>query len=350
MKFDICILANETPSDHEPWVVAIKKSGLIRSFDIVNLVSENWFSEIRGKTYDLFILRPPGKTELFKRLYDERVLLINQYLSVPIYPSLYEVLIYENKRYLRDWLMVNHLPHPETFVFFDEKEAKEFLKKRQKYPIVGKTNIGASGNGVIILNDNTQLQDYIEEAFHKGIKAKSGPKLSKGSLFKKAQKLLKIKGFLKQRIKDYLPSGLNIQYHYVILQEYISHEFEWRCVRIGDSFFAHKKIAKKGKASGHLLKRYDTVPVALLDFIRDVTNKTGLRSVSIDVFERNNTYLINEIQCFFGQSDPYQMLVNNVPGRYVYINESWTFEEGMFNTNLSYDLRLKDAISLIKKR
>lgn len=55
------------------------------------------------------------------------------------------------------------------------------------------------------------------------------------------------------------------------------------------------------------------------------------------------------MQCIFGQSDPYQMLVNGIPGRYVMIEGNWIFEEGDFNTNQSYDLRLETALNLYYK-
>jgi len=101
-------------------------------------------------------------------------------------------------------------------------------------------------------------------------------------------------------------------------------------------------------ASGKLIKSYDSVPFKLLDFIRNVSEENGLSSVAIDVFEQNEGYLVNEIQCFFGQSDPYQMLVDGKPGRYIYKEDKWIFEEGMFNTNESYDLRLEHALKQIK--
>jgi glutathione synthase/RimK-type ligase-like ATP-grasp enzyme len=344
MKYKICLLSNENPIDHEQWVRALKKPDHLLSFDMVSLISDNWLKELSKKKYDLFLLRPPGRTELFKRLYDERVLLISQYFSTPIYPSLQEILIYENKRFLRDWLIVNDLPHPETFVFFGKEEALSFVKNRKGFPLVGKTNIGASGNGVQILNSQKDTQEYINQAFSTGIRPRTGPKLKKGSLIKKIKKAINNKGFLKRRLREYLPSALNYQHNFIILQEYIAHDFEWRCVRIGESFFAHKKVAKDGKASGHLIKRYDPVPLILLDFIKDITEKHGLCSVAVDVFEDKDEYLINEIQCFFGQSDPYQMLVDGKPGRYVFKNNQWVFEPGDFNANESYDLRLEDAL------
>ncbi len=61
-------------------------------------------------------------------------------------------------------------------------------------------------------------------------------------------------------------------------------------------------------------------------------------------------YLINEMQCIFGQSDPYQMLVNGKPGRYVFKDGKWIFEEGMFNRNESYNLRVEFVLSQLKNR
>ena len=349
MDYNICLLANENPLDHELWETSLKKSKHVLSYDVISIVSNNWINQINKKKYDLFLLRPPGRTELFKRLYDERVFLINQYLSTPIYPSLQLLLIYENKRALRDWLLINGLPHPETFIFFNEREASSFIQNRQNFPLVGKTNIGASGNGVQLLHCQKDAQRYIKHAFTTGIRPRTGPKLKKGSLIKKIKNAFGKKDFLKQRLTAYIPSPLNYQHHFIILQEYVPHDFEWRCVRIGESYFAHKKIARDGKASGHLLKEYNQVPERLLDFIKSVSHKHELDSVAIDLFERDGQYLINEIQCFFGQSDPYQMLINGKPGRYVFHSSKWHFEDGMFNTNESYDLRLEHAISLLEK-
>jgi glutathione synthase/RimK-type ligase-like ATP-grasp enzyme len=347
MKVKIAVLVNEDSQSHVLWESALKKSKEIEFYDIIDLTSDNWLEMINKKQYDLFLLKPPGKTDLFKRLYDERVLLINQYKSTPIFPSLNEILIYENKKFLRDWLMIRNLPHPETHVFFNKTEADDFLKRNISFPIVGKTNIGASGNGVQIIKTREQAEEYLIKAFASGITPKTGPKLTKGSLTKKIYKAFKVKGFLKQRLKDYKSNQLNIQYHFVILQEFIKHEWEWRCVRIGDSFFAHKKIVKGDMASGTLIKGYDPVPIKLLDFIKNISDDNKLSSVAIDVFERNNQFFINEIQCFFGQSDPYQMLVDGKPGKYMFVDNKWVFEEGMFNTNESYDLRLEHALKQI---
>ena len=80
MKWQVCILSNENPIDHELWISAIKKNNSISDYDIVDLTSDKWLKSALAKPYDIFILKPPGRTNLFKQLYDERVLLISQYL------------------------------------------------------------------------------------------------------------------------------------------------------------------------------------------------------------------------------------------------------------------------------
>jgi hypothetical protein len=122
-------------------------------------------------------------------------------------------------------------------------------------------------------------------------------------------------------------------------------------VRIGDSFFAHKKIAKQEKASGSLIKEYGDPPRSLLDFVKDITDRHQFFSQAIDIFETGqDTYLVNEMQCFFGQSDPYQMLVDDKPGRYVKRSGEWQFEEGDFNRNQCHNLRLSFVLEKLGRQ
>jgi hypothetical protein len=54
------------------------------------------------------------------------------------------------------------------------------------------------------------------------------------------------------------------------------------------------------------------------------------------------------MQCIFGQSDPYQMLVDGNPGRYFKKNDEWYFEEGDFASNQCYDLRVQYIIEVLQ--
>ena len=42
------------------------------------------------------------------------------------------------------------------------------------------------------------------------------------------------------------------------------------------------------------------------------------------------------------------MIIDGKPGRYILKNSKWIFEEGNFNKNNSYNLRLENVINLLQ--
>ena len=346
----IGILGNEQEDSHLQWSKAceIYKNSL--SYDVIDLTAFDWMERLTAKEFDFLLVKPPGMTARYKQLYDERIFIVDQVLKIPLFPTALEIYIYENKRFLNSWLKANNLAHPKTKVFFSKKEALHFID-RATWPLVAKVNIGASGSGIKILRNKGQAIRYIYQAFStKGVSRRWGPNLNSGNMLKRGfHYILHPKDIKKKAIK-YKAVKSDNQTGFVIFQEYIPHDFEWRIVGIGGSYFAHKKIKIDGKASGSLLKNYDNPPTILFDFAKEIMEKFDFTSQAIDVFETSNgDLLINEMQCIFGQSDPYQMLVDGKAGRYCYKDGRWLFEEGDFNTNESYDLRLKTAIRLFEE-
>jgi hypothetical protein len=225
--------------------------------------------------------------------------------------------------------------------FYYEKEALDFIRNAE-LPVVGKTNIGASGSGVSILNSRAEAEQYVRMTFSgAGLKRKVGPKWrKKGFAGRVLMKLIHPREF-RLKILSYRNARSEMQRDFVLLQEYIPHTFEWRCVRIGDSFFAHKKLVRNEKASGSLLR----VMISLrwiYRFVRQITDLRNFQTQAVDIFATDNgTYLVNEMQCIFGQSDPYQMLINGQPGRYIFDRGQWIFEAGDFNRYECFLLRLE---------
>jgi glutathione synthase/RimK-type ligase-like ATP-grasp enzyme len=312
-------------------------------------VSDDWYEQIIKENFDCLLTKPGGLSMPFKQLYDERLMILARENHFPMFPSLDEVLIYENKRYFSYWLKANNLPHPKTHVFYDRKEADKFVSETA-FPLVAKLNIGASGNGVQILKNKDAAHRYIREIFTSGKTSRVGPRLDKGHIIKRIVTKLRDPKSLIERLRVYKTVSRDAQKGFCIFQEFIKHDYEWRVVRIGDSFFAHKKMLIKGKASGSLEKKYDNPPLKLLEFVKEITDCFQFFSQSVDIFETSDgRYLINEMQCIFGQSDPYQMLVDGIPGRYVFADGQWVFEAGDFNTHESFDLRVQTAIDLYGK-
>ena len=342
------ILTNEIAGSEQKWEIACKKINL--EYIVVDISKANWLELIENFKPQILLTRPAGLTSPFKILYDERLSILVNELNYFCFPSLKEVLIYENKKYFSYWLKANKIPHPKTNVFYFEKEAIDWSIKESKFPLVAKTNIGASGSGVVILENKEELTNYIQSTFSgKGATKRVGPNLKKGKILQRGFRLLSKPKTLFKKIDIYKARALDAQKDFVLFQEYVPHSFEWRVVRMGESFFAHKKLMLGNMTSGSLLKDYGNPPLELLDFVKNITDKHQLYSQAVDVFESRNGYLVNEMQCIFGQSDAYQMKVNNSVGRYIYKHNQWEFESGDFNTNECYDLRLKVAIELLTK-
>lgn len=347
-KLRLAILKVEIDKDYTLWETVCHEMRDYVDWESIDIDRSDWLERIKKGRFDGLLAIPPGITNACKNMYDERVRILNTCLDLPVYPNLEEIEIYENKKYISYWLAANEIPHPKTWVFYQREEALQFVATA-KVPVVGKTNVGASGRGVSIIKSNAEAIEYVENTFSgKGAIRSTGPNLKKKGLMVRAlKKLANPKEFV-ERLQHYKTEGSEVQKEYVIFQEFIPHDYEWRCVRIGDSFFAHKKMVKGEKASGSLIKGYENPPFELLDFVKEVTDLRHFRSQSVDIFvDAAGRYLVNEMQCTFGQSDPYQMLVDGVPGRYRRINNEWVFEPGDFNKYKSFLLRLEYFVEIL---
>lgn len=347
-KLRFAILQNEMADDHVRWEKACAEFTGQIDWEVVDITRADWLDRIRRGHFDGIMAAPPGWTTPFRILYDERINILNTVCKIPLYPCLEEILIYENKKNLSYWLAANDIPHPKTWVFYYETEAVEFLNNAT-LPIVAKTSIGGGGSGVHILKTRQEAIEYVKNTFSgRGASMQVGPKWRKKGFVGRVIKKLLNPQELRNKLQQYKFQYTEVQRDFVILQEYIPHDFEWRCVRIGDSFFAHKKLKLGDKASGSLLKGYENPPLQLFDFVKKVTDRRHFLSQSVDLFETaDGRYLVNEMQCIFGQSDPYQMLVDGQPGRYRQIGGQWVFEPGDFNRVESFVLRVEHFIDIL---
>jgi glutathione synthase/RimK-type ligase-like ATP-grasp enzyme len=353
MSYNFAILKNENEEDHLDWIKACEQMSHQVRYKVIDITRSDWLENILVEKFDMLLARPSGAVSFFKQLYDERIYILNNVLGKSIYPTFEEILIYENKRILSYWLKANQIPHPRTWVFYSKDKAIKFANIC-KLPIVAKTAIGASGSGVKIFKKRKEVEDHINTVFSgKGIVRKWGPNLRKGDLGKRLVKRLKnIPEFIIYMHKKKVGATIEPQKWYVIFQEYIRNDFEWRCVRIGHSYFGHKKLAGRGeKKSGTSEVSWEAPSKQLLNFVKEVTDKRGFLSQAVDIFEpKPGNFLINEMQCFWGSKNPHQMIVDGKSGRYIFIDSKWIFEPGRFNTNNSYDLRLAHVIEMLIKK
>jgi len=345
-NYHFAILKNEDRDSHKNWKAACENYGV--TYDIIDLTSNTWLDEIKKHHYLCYLACPPGRETILKTLYDERIYIIENELHGFVYPSYKEIKIHENKKFLSYWLKALDIPHPKTFVFYNKIEALEYIDNAN-FPIVSKMSIGASGKGVCVHKTKDEVIKYVKRAFNSGTRQKWGPNLKMGGYRSRVIKIITNPTRIINKVKIYRKQFIEVQKGFVIFQEYIKHDYEWRIIKIGESFFGHQKIKIGDKASGTKGIAYIPPPEKLLDFTRNLCEKYFFSSMAVDLFEgNNNEYIVNELQCIFGHVQQYVCEKDGKPGRFKYVDEKWIFEEGMFNANLSYDLRLENAINIIE--
>lgn len=339
------ILKNEFDDNHFYWEKSCKKFG--QEYQVIDLTKNYWLENINNYEFDGFLTCPSGRESLFKQLYDERIYILNRVLNKFCYPMFSEIVIHENKKYLSYWLAANKIPHPRTFVFYNKDEAINFVENHP-LPLVAKFNIGASGKGVKIFHASNELKAYTADSFGKGLRQNWGPNIKMGALRNRIKDIIKNPSRIKNRIQVYKKVYNEIQKGFVIFQEYVPHDYEWRIVKIGDSFFGHQKVKSGDKASGTKGINYILPPDKYLNFVKELCDTYKFNTMAVDAFEDGKGgLLVNELQTIFGHVQEYICEKEGKPGRLLNSNGKWQFEEGMFNSNLSYDLRLENAIQLL---
>lgn len=318
-KYKLGICTSFEPR-YKNYIAACEELGV--EYEIIDILSHDWLDIVRNSSCDGFLLRPPSDLQERKTVYDERMYYISHHLKRPVYPGFDELYIYENKRNMAAWLDINGFSHAKTRVFLRKDDALEYLSNCE-YPVVFKSNIGYGAHGVKIIKSRVAAKCIAHRIF--GI---FHPKLTIGyfqfPFFGKSQK------------------------HYLIVQDFKKIKWEWRIIKIGNSYFGHQKLLKGQFASGSKLVGWVKPPVELLDLVKNVSEKGGFRSLALDVFETvDDKYVINEIQSIFGSYNPSQMYINDIPGRFVFKDGEFVFEEGYFNKHGSYMLRVQHFLEIL---
>lgn len=284
------------------------------AYEVIDITAADWLERVEVCNCDALLVNPSVQLSLWKQMFDEKLEILEKDMGKLIYPSYKELWLYESKRRMAYWFEGNNIPHAKTRVFYNRDEALEFLSAAD-YPIVAKTDMGARASGVRILGNKSKAIKYVKKAFKKGI----------------------LHGDAEAKDADW---------KFVIFQEYIESEIEWRMICIGGKFFGHQKLKSDDFHSGSNMIGWVKPPERLLDMVKHLCEEYSLDSVDIDIFEKQDgEYLVNEVQCIFGAFMPYQMLVDGVPGYYIYNeNNAWEFIRGIVCQNACCNLRVASVL------
>ena len=303
-------------------------------YEVIDIINEDWLENVMKSDCDGFFCPSNCISQEIKTIQDERYYFVSQLMHKPIYPDFNGLYIHENKRNMAAWLEFNGYPHAKTKVFTNREKALAYLSSCE-YPIVTKANVGAAASKVRIVRNKKEAIRMAKKCLPKNSIFKT---LSLGLYYKTKINLLNI------------PDLHNPQKDYFIVQDFVKEIlWEWRILKIGDSYFGHQKLLKEQFASGSGKVGWVAPPKCLLEMVRELCEKGGFKCMDVDIFEtKDGKYIINELQASFGSYLDYQMCIDGTPGRYKDINGEFVFEEGKFNVLGSTKLKIEDFIQQIK--
>ncbi len=294
-------------------------------YEIIDIISDGWIDRIKTSACKGFLHRPSAMSTALKECFDSRLFFINKVMKKPIYPDYLSSYIYESKKNMYYWLEINNIPHVDTHIFYNKQEAMNYVAASKEWPIVFKPNVGSAGIGILFLKNKRAAKHLINRIF------------TKWKIFNRGYT-----PWYKTKYGFKIPIMYNRQFDYVEFQTKIKIKHEWRMIHIGDSFFGHQKLEKNGLHSGSGLVGWERPPEKLLNFVKNVCDLGQFDSMDVDIFEdENGNYFVNELQAIFGSYNPSQMYIDGKPGRYVFKDEKWIFEEGVFCQNASNNLRVE---------
>ncbi len=291
-------------------------------FKLFDIRNPNLYEELRNPGCDGIMIRPIQVNNHIRNLFHEAVQVLETSGKIPIYPSVTELNVYEAKRTLANFLRYHNIPHPETVVFNSYTTALDFLEQAE-YPLVFKTHIGAGGTGVEILENRKDAIKIAKRLFRKYY-------LRKGEHESRAG-----------------------EWGYMILQQYIENVKEFRIIKIGDAWWGHQKWKDEEQLflSGSGKKQWTPPPEQLLNFCYDLARKFDFTTMSFDIFvDGEGRFMVNELQTRFGHSDPSQMFVEGIPGKYHKKDGKWIFTPGFYNVHKSMLLIISDFNSLLHQK
>lgn len=282
-------------------------------YTLIDIEKADWKERVRASGCDAFMATPSQLLTIWKTIYDERLKVLVEEMGIDLTPSYNELWMWESKRRMEYWMDAHDVSRARTLVCHSRDEAMAALDSFS-LPLVVKLDLGANGNGVFVVRSRAHAERLITKMFTRGID---------------------------------LPSmdRRNWQVGYILLQEYVPHDYEYRIVRIGETMMCRRKerVGDYASGSGEILWA-EPMP-EMLDFVWDLTEMGGFTSMSTDLFvlteQGRPRFLVNELQALVGPIVD-ETKTNAHMGRWLRSSDgTWAFEPGFFYRNACANLRVR---------
>lgn len=221
-------------------------------------------------------------------------------MGIRCFPSAQMLWLYDDKIRETFFLRQHGYPTPRTWVFFDESEARHFVRVA-RYPLVAKSHTGAGAGGVELIATRATAEAMLDRIWRPetiwdkaAVKYYYQPRLRKGDVLLERR----------FRYRDCCP-------RYIYLQEFVETEYDWRLTTLGRdliSVFVRRNRPGDFRASGSgLWDKVDEreLPGEACDLALRISNRHGFSCMTFDFMRGDRGWVIGELSYTFVLNDIY---------------------------------------------
>lgn len=286
------------------------------SFKVIDLLGNDWLSHFENERFVGILIWPHLNSFKLKEILDERLILLANHTKIRTYPDAEGIFLLDNKRRVRDWLYANDFRSPITWCFSDREEAMDFVEQAS-YPIVHKSVQGSVSRGVEIIKNKDRARAIVKKCFSSGI-------------------------------YPYRMDRRNIQWDFIMFQEYLEGCQEKRIIIVGDSYFSIEKLrGVDDYMSGSGYMQWGQNEEELFLYSSRIMKKGNFRNMNVDFFiDNKGDFYVNELHALFHGP---RITDENRKGRYLRTAgaNTWQFEAGNYYRNYTTNLRVLDFLASI---
>ena len=225
--------------------------------------------------------------------------------KVKCFPNLKECFYFNDKLSQKYLLESNQIQIPQTSVFYDKGEAKNFASKT-KFPIIAKLRKGAGSSNVWLLKSRKEATDFINKSFGTGFSVFNTRKYLQTRFQSSKQNESKLQSGLKGMrgaMINKATAGLQSKEKgYVLFQDYIPNDgFDIRVVVINqDKAFSAQRDVKENDwaASGSGIASYpdENLDPSYIKEAFEIAYKLDTRCIAIDFVKDKNSNVIYTVE------------------------------------------------------
>ena len=311
----------------ENWIVYCEDNNI--DYKLVNCYSSSIISDLNGCAVLMWHWHHNNKKDIVAA---KSILISLEYAGVNVFPDPKTCWHFDDKLAQKYLLEAIDAPLVNSYVFFDKKEAFEWISNTN-FPKVFKLRGGAGAENVKKVKDKKDARYLVKKSFGSGfLRHPRSQKLSEGLWrFKRKKNLKSIvdisKGMARIFISSRKQKELAKEKGYIYFQDFIpDNTFDIRVIVIGERAFAIKRMVRDGdfRASGSGYIKYDKshIPDECVEIAFKVSSKLGTQSLAYDFVYDGDEPKIIEISYAFTSS-----AYRDCPG---YWDSSLKWHEGTF--------------------